>query len=293
VDLRTIVAVMFRNWFVVIPAALVTALLGFLAFSHVSPQYETQASVLFLTPNPGASDPAQATNPYNDFSGSLRTTAAALENVILDQQVRAELHAGGLKGTYGVCLSTDAPILDLVIDAPSPESALALQDAVIDQVATQLKLSQDAVQAPTDQRITDQVLDLSSTASKRVVNQNRALIALAVIGLGVTVASAFVAETLLSNRRKGRRRRLHGIAIVPVDAGSDSGPTPLRPTAGAPPATRRAWGRRSTPIGTRPTEVGSQPTPLAGEHEGPDADPTVSDSATEVDWVARGLRRNG
>ena len=45
-------AVMFRNWFVVIPTALVTAVLGFLAFSHVAPQYEAQASVLFLSPNP-------------------------------------------------------------------------------------------------------------------------------------------------------------------------------------------------------------------------------------------------
>ena len=58
---------------------------------------------------------------------------------MLDQQVRAELRNGGLKGTYDVTLPPEGPILDLVVDSPSPESALQLQRAVIAQVSTQLR----------------------------------------------------------------------------------------------------------------------------------------------------------
>ena len=208
-DFLTLMKILVRRWYVVVPTIVLSLVVGTSMVSSVEAQYEANGSVLLLgprehqrLPNADPTVPPLLRNPYTEFSPSLTTTAAALELILDNDAHRRAIKEAGLSDEYEVLATEDSPTLDVTVQAASSAVAVETLETIFSTLSQELQERQAAVGAPPELQITSQPLVLPDRAAETTVARDRALAAFSVLGLLATISVALVTDSIIGNRRR-------------------------------------------------------------------------------------------
>lgn len=126
-DLLSLIGILLRRWYVVIPVLLLTVLAAWFVHSRVPPEYEASGWVLLETPNLDATD-----DPLPDVDVVGIGDALAAEPEGLPSGVRFVVQAGGTPGQYVVSVA-----------ASTAEAAETTATRVVDHISDEVARIQD------------------------------------------------------------------------------------------------------------------------------------------------------
>jgi hypothetical protein len=220
VDFWRTVLVLFRRWYVVLPAVALTMGAAFAVYSSIPVRYESSSVLVLTSPRTGPSTspdpdrPPVPLNPLLNFDQGLNTSAAIVIQALLKPELAVQL--GALPGgdtTYEVNngsinpeLLITGPFVFITGESTSAAGAEGIVRRVAAQARAELASQQLRVDAPRDTYIAiDEVVP--PTAPKEL-RAGKARSAAATLGLGAfaALAAAFAAESIAAARRERRRR---------------------------------------------------------------------------------------
>lgn len=271
-DLWTIIKVVVRRWYAVLPVLMLTAAFA-LVVQKAPPTYEANGSALLVAPNSatGATGQPVKQNSFLIFSGSLNITASAVSRVMNDTATREAYFKAGLLHDYEIGADPSIPLIGVTATGSDPEVVVATVKRALADVSDHLKSLQDQAEAPADLRIGVRELVNPTRADSLRGNVGRTMATVAALGLLLAVAVALTLEGILT-RRPG-----HGIVrgVPPVRAAVG----PFTSPVAAPPALAPAPAA-PVPVPTvylrppAPPAVPAAETPAAAPvHQSPAAEP--------------------
>lgn len=204
-DIWRLLAAAIRRWYIIIPLLVATAVAAVTVGRWVAPEYQTSAIINIapgkITVQPTADEP-QVANPYSSQS----YTAGVLQHVLNSSDVRQDLLAAGLAGSYEVKAVSRSSFLGIDVTANDPELAIATGHGVIESARRILAERQGAIEAPTDRYVSIDVLDDADSVSTSASGQSQAWAAvLAVGGIVSVIVTVLIDDLLLLRRRRHDR----------------------------------------------------------------------------------------
>jgi hypothetical protein len=204
-------AALLRRWPVVVIGLLCTVVAVWLV--HKRPiAYEACGSVSVGAPRTKVNP-----NVYDNLDGSLVVATGLITQELMTQQVQQQVSAEGLTASYQAQVlntgstevpSYSVPEMDMCASSYSPEMSLRTADAVIGEFGALLRAHQVAAHVPSRLFLTDR--ELAAPGSVPMLGRpSQAYLAVAVMGLIITVAGTLWIDQLLRRRaprRRGRRR---------------------------------------------------------------------------------------
>lgn len=217
------VVVLFRRWYVVVPAFALSLAAAAGVYSTVPTTYTSGAVLVLTTPTTGGSLPTNPripnglTNPLLNFDRGLNVSASILIAVMGTPDMAAEL--GAVEGgdtSYAVTnggsnlesLAT-GPYLFIEGESSSPQAARDIVTRIIARAKLELVNRQKAVKAPPATYITTYEAVPPTVALPQRGKKLRAVATAVGIGVAAGICAAFAAESLLQSRkaRRGAVRR--------------------------------------------------------------------------------------
>jgi hypothetical protein len=189
VDLKTVVLIVIRRWYVVIPLSL--AALVFALGAGGSPSYHVDSA--FLLVSPVAPDADEGTNPLLQSRSGVNSVANVAAVIMHTGERRAAVADAGLSSDYLFTVANLEPFVTLRVVSDDPEiaqqSALKLAELYVDE----LKVQQLEFGASAGALVSTQVLEISApTADYSSVRTTQALYLVG--GLLVAFMAAFALE---------------------------------------------------------------------------------------------------
>lgn len=191
-----------RRWYVLLLGLLLTAGAGWAVHRAVPTTYQATGSIL-LMPSPVMV--GDAGNPYL-YLGGMRDVLDVVIRRSDAEQVREGLLAPYEGSDYEVApdATTQSPIIVVTAESLSPEDAVALLQAALVTVGSNLDAMQDELTLPEANRIQRRELVVDATATADNSTARQATIATVGAGLlGTLLLTGFVDGRLL--RRRARR----------------------------------------------------------------------------------------
>jgi hypothetical protein len=209
-DLR----VLRRRWYVVLAGVLATLALCWAAATLAPAKYEVTSSVLFLPPETIVG--GEPTNPYLNLGG-LDGVADVLSTALQSTSVEEAIKDAGLDAEYEVNRDTtlSSPVVVLNVLGTSPKDALGAQTFLLDRLPARLDELQQGVGVPTSATITSTVITEDETPKANRKSQIRALLVVAVLGLGGTYLAAAVVDGVLLGRTRPLGGRIRPRSPLP------------------------------------------------------------------------------
>lgn len=205
--LRDALALLLRRWYVVVAGLLVTVGLVLGASALVKPFYESSATTV-LVPGPGTI--AQGGNPLL-FLGGLNQTRDVLVRKMQSGEIRGRLldESGSDDLTVEVDTLINGPAILLRGLAPTAAAATETRDRALERLPVELNSLQDDVNAPADARVLSLVLTSDDEPRLNSRNTTRAMFATGLVGVGLTLSSAALIDSIMISRAgpTGRRSR--------------------------------------------------------------------------------------
>jgi len=201
-----------RRWYVTVIALLLTAFSAIAVFEHVSPQYESQASILLV---PGSKIVAPGANPLLYLGGLTQARDVLVSSLTSSKSTIKIVNDFPLASiSIGPDASSSGPMLAVSVESPSASMSQNAIGAVLASIPTELTALQHAVGAPSDARIHSLVVAKTRTPLALQKTRIRATVGAIGVGLVITVLSAGFVDALLTPRklRTGRRSPAHSIA---------------------------------------------------------------------------------
>jgi hypothetical protein len=205
--------VLARRWYVVLAGVLAVLALCWGAAVLVPAKYEVTSTVLILPP-PTIVD-GEPANPYRNLGG-LDGIVDVLSTASEDPSVEEAIQEAGLEAEYTVERdpTRSSPVLVLNVLGMSEKDALSAQTVLLDLLPVKLDELQEAVGVPIEDRITSTVITEDETPKPDRKSQIRAVLVVAVIGLGGTyLAASLVDGVLLGRRRSPSGRTSPGVPL--------------------------------------------------------------------------------
>lgn len=198
--------VLLRRWYVVVFGLLVTAGLTLGTLSAVLPTYAVSTEILLLPP---ATVVPAGSNPYLALSG-LESIGSVASKRMNDDQTQRVVKAQFGTIDYSVALdpTAAAPMLLITAESKSPALSTAAERFLIARLPGVLKDLQDAAAVPEKSRVSTTSVIPPDTPKVNRKSQVRALIAVAALGLVLTVIGAAAADALVARRRTRTARHL-------------------------------------------------------------------------------------
>jgi hypothetical protein len=194
---------------VVVSGGLLT-LAGLVAAMTVVPiTYQTEGEIILLVPTESVGQTDVGQNAYLGFGGSLNVVTFVLARAAGGQQAGAEIKAAGGNADFVVDLVPgDAPMLSITTTSKDPAEARKTYDLVLAHVKDDLAQRQDGVKAPSSLRIVMEPVRTPVEPTKQTGSLMRAAAGIVVIGSALTLAIAFLRESIVARKatRVGRRR---------------------------------------------------------------------------------------
>src|SRR5690606_18129727 len=182
----------------------------------------SEASMVLVNPETGATvipptqldpevDAGEATtdpsidgsgNPWLSFSGSLNTTAQAIQLSVLSQETMRSFEEAGLSTNYEVATDRRNPILLMKVTSDDPVVTQRTLERLVALINEDLTRRQEDAGAAEDRRIHAEVLAIDDTPERLVAARLR--VRLATLGLGV-VAGVLAAVAVDALAGRGRR----------------------------------------------------------------------------------------
>jgi hypothetical protein len=214
-DFWATVMVVFRRWYVTVPAFILTiaAAFGVLA---VAPKTYISTSALVLTlPVTGGSLPADPrypnplVNPIASFDQGLSMTSSILIQALNTAETAAKVGAppGGrtiFKVTNGGSnpeLMSTSPFIVIYSEAPTAQGAHDVVARLTKLAKSELVARQKAVMAPRKTFLTATVVVPPTTPEEKRGSRLRALVVTLALGSFMSLCAAFAAESFVRRRR--------------------------------------------------------------------------------------------
>jgi hypothetical protein len=238
------VLVLFRRWYVAIPAFLLSVAAAFGVYTTIPTVYVSTSVLMLTTPTTGGSLPAnpripnELTNPMLHFDNGLSVSASILIAALGTPDMAAELGIvpGGeteykvTNGSSNLESLASGPLLFVEGDSRTPEGATAIVRKVVERAKTELDARQKAVHAPRATYITMYEAVPPTTPTPQKGRKLRGFAAALGIGLVGSLCATFAVESLVAARRA--RRRLRSL-VSGTPAGPASGERVVASAPGA------------------------------------------------------------
>jgi len=211
-DFWASMTVIAKHWRVFTAAILLTAVATVGILKKVHPAYEGKSTVLLVPPkiSTTTTNPQAFQNPYLGF-GNLNTVAAILAADQTNPATQAQLVKEGVSGSFtsNPDPNGNIPEVQITVTGATEDATRTSINILTNWVGQRLTQEQVKAGAPPETWITTSVISPPFVSAD---NKSRFRVAAAVggIGVGLSVASAFAAESLSRrspNRRTGRRER--------------------------------------------------------------------------------------
>ncbi|MGW5363356.1 hypothetical protein [Actinopolymorpha pittospori] len=227
-DMWGALRVLARRWLVVVPLLVLTALGAAGLYTATGPEYTVTGSMLVLGPNAGQDEATGKRNPYLDY-GNLAVAAKVVIDVTLTPTTYESLtRATQTTFELGLDTTTSAPLIGLSVVGPSPDAVLKSAQTVIDFVNTTLRQRQLDAGAPEVTLISTEIVTPPVDVLELNSSRLRLVIAIAGVGVLMSVGGAFLVEAIVRVRARSRR---------PLRLEADEAPTDTSPAVSpAPPS---------------------------------------------------------
>ncbi|MEU5859566.1 MULTISPECIES: hypothetical protein [unclassified Nonomuraea] len=217
-DFWATVTVLFRRWYVTVPAFLLT-IAGTFGVYAVAPKTFISTSALVLTlPVTGGSVPSDPafpnprTNPLVSFDQGLSMTSSILIQALNTPETGAAVGAppGGavtLKITSGGTnpeLMPATPFIVVVCEAPTAELAHGIVTKVTALAQTELRARQIKVNAPPTTYVTATVVVPPTQADEKKGSRMRSAVVAGALAFFMSLFAAFMTESFVRHRRARR-----------------------------------------------------------------------------------------
>ncbi|MEV7009733.1 hypothetical protein [Streptosporangium sp. NPDC051022] len=215
------ITVLFRRWYVVVPAFLLSLAAAVGVYSTVPTTYVSSAVLVLTTPTTGGSlpsDPSRPnglTNPLLNFDRGLSISASILIAVMSTPDMGTELGvAEGGDTTFKISnggnnlesLAT-GPYVFIEGESLSPDAAQDIVKRVIARTRIELANRQEAVKAPKATYITSYEAVPPTVPLAQRGRKMRAVAAALGVGIATAICAAFIAESFTQSRRARREAR--------------------------------------------------------------------------------------
>jgi hypothetical protein len=211
VDIWDGLRIVMRRWKVALPVFLAVAAVGIVGSGTIDGEYSANGSVILLGPNQQAAadalDPSVAQTDVNAYltpCNTCETVARAIQLSLLGTETRQLMAEDGLSPDFTVVVESRSPIMSLSAAGDTPDGAVATLEGVIERINLELETRQTDVNAPTDQRITANVLSQDAEATGDFAGRTRARAALLAVGAVLAVIAAFAVEGVTFKRKRRR-----------------------------------------------------------------------------------------
>ena len=227
-DLTKLVA---RRWRISLPILLATVVLSVLAATAVKPTYVYTAYVQLVPPMPAASIPGQQTpvdpNPW--VSQGLSTIGNAALISVQNLSYLKSLKARGYSSKITAQMGGSNPLATFTITGVTRAQASSTADQVADQFDANVTSLQTGLGLKDSDLISARRLDGGTNLAVSNSRVKRAVIAVAGLGLIMTITLTIAADAML--RRRDRRTEL--AASLAANEAMGSAASPARGTAQA------------------------------------------------------------
>lgn len=252
VDFWDLTKLMFRRWYVSVPAFLMAIGATLYAAAQVEPDYVATSYVQLVPPavTPKATDDTKATarNPWLDLGLASLTKAGMIS--VQDQRVVKELERAGFSDDFTLTQDAQLPIVTFEVIGDDEAQATQTSEQLVKRFDRSVATLQKEYGAPGEQMITARRLDLGDNVEESTSKVKRALIAVAGVGVLLALALTVAVDALLRRRGRGKRE--------------DAAPEPGEQLAPAPaPAPDQA-----PPVVPAPAVVPKPRTPAGGPRQG-------------------------
>lgn len=214
-DFWATTTVLFRRWYVTIPAFLLTAAVALGVFS-VAPKTFISTSAMVLTlPVTGGSVPPDMrfpnprTNPLVSFDQGLSMTSSILIQALSTPQTAAKVGApiGGTtkltitSGGTNPELMPATPFIVITSEAPTAELAHGIVAKVTELAQIELKERQQMVNAPPATFVTATIVVPPTAPDEKKGSRMRSAVVTGALGFFMSMFAAFAAESFARHRR--------------------------------------------------------------------------------------------
>jgi hypothetical protein len=234
------VLVLFRRWYISVPAFALAVAAAFGVYATIPTVYVSHAVLMLTTPTgggvvpPDPKMPMPRINPMLNFEHGLSVTASVLIAALGTPETARELgvEEGGdteyqvTNGSSNLESLATGPLVFVEATSTDPRKATEMARRVIARAHLELDARQAAVDAPKGTYITMHEAVPPTTPLPQQGRRLRATAAALALGLFASLAATFAVESLAAHRR-GRRRPAAAPAAEPGGPG-DSGPSGAR-----------------------------------------------------------------
>jgi hypothetical protein len=185
-----------RRWYAVAATWLVTVVVVGVVFTQVRTSYVTTGTLIFLQPEGGAETGTSSLNPYTAFDASLGVTADTVATLLRSRRVAEELRRDGATGHFTVTRSSTSPTLQIRATGRSDVETIATVRLALRAASEELARRQQATGAPSSTWIRVDLLGLPEHAVRVSGRRLRAVAAVGLLGLALSVAAAYLLDGL-------------------------------------------------------------------------------------------------
>ncbi|NUR70157.1 MAG: hypothetical protein HOU81_05015 [Hamadaea sp.] len=282
-DFWDLAKVLFRNWVVAVPMLLLTTGLTVLTFSAIKPDYVATAFVQLVppaTPVPAkVGEPARVqVNPW--LGQGLQTLGNAAIVTVQEQSVVESMKAAGYTDSFTFEMGGDSPMVKIEAVGKSKAQASSTADELVARYTESVTTLQKNERVIDADLIAARRLDRGTNVEKSNSNVKRALVAVFVAGLMLTVAATVGFDALLRSRARRRagtmsaadlaaaRERAVGMAsgVRLSSVGTLYRPraiTTAGPSGGSPPEDGSAWSGADQTVVYRTVDQVIEPADIA------------------------------
>ncbi|GLY05273.1 hypothetical protein [Actinoplanes sp. NBRC 101535] len=203
-DFWDLTKLMFRRWYVSVPALLIAVAVTLFVATRVEPDYVATSYVQLVPPaiTPKAADEtkASARNPWLDLGLASLTKAGMIATQ--DQRNVKALKSAGFSDDFTITQDPQLPILTVEVIGDTEVQSTQTSEQLIKRFTESVAALQDEYGAPGEQMITVRRLDLGDNVEESTSKVKRALIAVAGVGVLLTVALTVAIDAWIRHRRK-------------------------------------------------------------------------------------------
>jgi hypothetical protein len=207
VDIWDGLRIVLRRWKVALPIFLVFAVLAIVGSGMINAEYSAHGSVMLIGPSTSgaAADPTAGEgdgNPLFTGCNSCETVARATQLSLSSTEAKQGMAEAGLSTDYVIVVENRSPLITLTATSDTPEGAVDSLAGVIDRINGELELQQSDVNAPSDLRITANVLFQDTAAKGDYGGRTKARAAILAAGILAAAGTALLMEGVKFTRRR-------------------------------------------------------------------------------------------
>jgi hypothetical protein len=210
-DLAEVVRIIRARWYVMVPLLVVTILLTVGLDRSIPTKYQTTSSVSLLasqSATQGTANLPGTKNPFLNYSSSLNDTADFLVRRLGSTDAANDLGQRGVTESYAVVLAAGAqgPFITLTVTGTNPKHVLSSMNTLTQYTVEQL----EAVQVQASVRPEDMIRSMQivppGPPTKQTKTKTQDVLLAGFGGLVISFLATFMVESILTSRRRRRRR---------------------------------------------------------------------------------------